>query len=316
MAFSLFADDNNSNSNSTLNSKEGIVLNQEFQIELYQKVSSLKEGLTLELDLMNEDPPPGSPHSYYPPYILRVISHKNCENNCQKNLIIPHKMISNPAKEQSFSLNGKNYKIVQTSDIKSTQEKIEDKLGFILYKNFLENNTFISSNKVFDKQIQKKSSWKLVSTSYNSKLDPMLKETDQEADAEKYEKKYTSKKGIELIDKEERIYVLAPPNDKYIWRSEKFYANQKLYLLNFRHALESKNEIGSINITLTEYKVYIQNQKVLLVLKRKYDCKKENEFKEFSNFKDFIEMDLDSELNQDTVYKALLNEILNSQKFK
>jgi hypothetical protein len=77
MAFSLFADDNNSNSNSTLNSKEGIVLNQEFQIELYQKVSSLKEGLTLELDLMNEDPPPGSPHSYYPPYILRVISHKN-----------------------------------------------------------------------------------------------------------------------------------------------------------------------------------------------------------------------------------------------
>ena len=33
MAFSLFADDNNSNSNSTLNSKEGIVLNQEFQID-------------------------------------------------------------------------------------------------------------------------------------------------------------------------------------------------------------------------------------------------------------------------------------------
>jgi hypothetical protein len=144
-------------------------------------------------------------------------------------------------------------------------------------------------------QLKNKSTYTLVSSKYNSNEDPELKDADKESENTSEKETYTDKDEKQIIIENENTYVYAPPNYVYSWYTEYFFTKNQVYLINFRHISKISSRNKNNDQTITEYKIYFNNNVSVFAFKRAYTLPNNEEYKSFGILEGFKEINYNEE---------------------
>ncbi len=166
------------------------------------------------------------------------------------------------------------------------------------------------------KQFSELPSYQAKKKIYDSTKDPFFKDKDVESNTHTTQTIYFKKNIRQIIIQDREVLQLAPPSPRYIWHTEYFFQNSRLYYVNFRYQMKMQNMEEGTEDSVTEIIVFLPKNAPSIAFQKILSASRADEKVSFRLDKSFRKIDLDQADGSGMTTAVLKGGILEMNKGK